>query len=207
MKRTAEQVVQEWRDSGSQDWGQLVSAINYWAMTDICPELNAGAEPRDWVTQLDDLHATLAYHEVPFKDRAEAFEKFLNRYRAALAKEARDAGAREACELPWAIAEMGPITVDVLKGLAEESKQLHPYMSLIYHSWIAQRLNHLVFHAIRAAAAWDAGVRAVQELRCPENEPRATTAGESGIRPAGKLAQGAARDAAKEAGDGTNERT
>ena len=42
MKRTAEQVVQEWRDSGSTDWGQLVSAINYWAMTDMCPELNAG---------------------------------------------------------------------------------------------------------------------------------------------------------------------
>ena len=41
MKRTAEQVVQEWRDSGSTDWGQLVSAINYWAMTDMCPELNA----------------------------------------------------------------------------------------------------------------------------------------------------------------------
>lgn len=44
MKRTAEQVVQEWRDSGSTDWGQLVSAINYWAMTDMCPELNA-AQP------------------------------------------------------------------------------------------------------------------------------------------------------------------
>jgi hypothetical protein len=42
-------------------------------------------EGRDWVTDLDDLHATLAYHTPPFKDRAEAFEKFLARYRASLA--------------------------------------------------------------------------------------------------------------------------
>jgi len=41
--RTAEQVVNEWRDSGSRDWGQLVSAINYWAVTDMCPALESSS--------------------------------------------------------------------------------------------------------------------------------------------------------------------
>lgn len=41
--RTAEQVVNEWRESGSQDWGQLVSAINYWAVTDMCPALESSS--------------------------------------------------------------------------------------------------------------------------------------------------------------------
>src|ERR1700689_770893 len=45
MKRTAEQVVQERRDSGSQDWGDLVSRINYWAVTDMCPALAAQTSP------------------------------------------------------------------------------------------------------------------------------------------------------------------
>jgi hypothetical protein len=46
MKRTAEQVVQEWRDNGSQDWGDLVSRINYWTLTDMCPAL-AQEKPRE----------------------------------------------------------------------------------------------------------------------------------------------------------------
>jgi hypothetical protein len=35
--RTAKQVVDEWRSTGSQDWEQLASAIDYWAMNDFCP--------------------------------------------------------------------------------------------------------------------------------------------------------------------------
>jgi hypothetical protein len=61
MKRTAEQVVQEWRDSGSTDWGQLVSAINYWAMTDMCPELNGKAlnKIETELERLPDIHLAI----------------------------------------------------------------------------------------------------------------------------------------------------
>jgi hypothetical protein len=43
MKRTAKQVVDEFLSTESKDYDQLVSAINYWAVTDMCPELNAGS--------------------------------------------------------------------------------------------------------------------------------------------------------------------
>lgn len=45
MNRTAEQVVQEWRENGGQDWDDLVSRINYWAMTDMCPSMAAQRAP------------------------------------------------------------------------------------------------------------------------------------------------------------------
>jgi hypothetical protein len=38
MKRTAKQVVDEFLSTESKDYDQLVSAINYWAVTDMCPE-------------------------------------------------------------------------------------------------------------------------------------------------------------------------
>lgn len=43
MKRTAKDVVDEWRNSVvNNDDGELVSRINYWAVTDFCPSFAPG---------------------------------------------------------------------------------------------------------------------------------------------------------------------
>lgn len=52
MNRTAEQVVKEWRDSVNNSDADLVSRINYWAVTDFCPEMNAG-EVQRWKAAAD----------------------------------------------------------------------------------------------------------------------------------------------------------
>lgn len=83
--RTAEQVVNEWRESGSQDWGQLVSAINYWAVTDMCPALESSSQggpfseslkksSRDcvWIVEQNGrVHSIHSTHESAMKEQGE----------------------------------------------------------------------------------------------------------------------------------------
>ena len=59
---------------------------------------------------------------------------------------------REALQgFPWAIAEMGPITSGEINELQSQAKQIYPSDAHAQRGWMAQRLNHIAFHAVKVA--------------------------------------------------------